>query len=134
MPDPFDLLKKGWDFANSPIIPQEYADQAADFYDSPSLDRSPNEARLAGFGAGALQGANSLLTPLNIGLSMLPFKGQRVPAASPAPMRPPIPQPNLPAEMIEVGGEGAYNATRPGRPEMDGFYRDMLAKLGGRGR
>ena len=63
MAGPLDLLKKGWNAANTPLV---NADSAADAIDSPSAERSPGMARLQGFGAGALQGLAGLSTPLNI--------------------------------------------------------------------
>lgn len=66
MPNPIDFLKKAWGAANTPMVPQGAIQPAQDMMDTPSLDRSPMAARLGGFGAGALEGARSLTTPLNM--------------------------------------------------------------------
>lgn len=46
---------------------------AADVIDAPSLERGPLRARLEGFGAGALEGAASLLTPGDVALTALGY-------------------------------------------------------------
>lgn len=136
MPGPFDLLKQVWRGANTPLVPQEWTDQAADMIDSPSLDRGVNRATLEGFGAGALQGAQTLTTPLNIAGMLVPaLKGLR--GKPPTPMGPP---PAMTAGMRDprltaVGAEDSFNAGRSASgPTLDTFYQEMLAKLGGRGR
>ena len=70
--NPLDYLKKAWGFANTPLV---NADGAADAIDSPSVERSPMEARVRGFGAGALQGLAGMSTPLNIGMAAMPAMG-----------------------------------------------------------
>lgn len=81
-------LGRFWDYINTPIVtaPSEIAREAADYIDSPSLERSPTRARIEGFGAGALEGLgdfiSSLTTPANVGLSIL--SGGSVGAASAA--------------------------------------------------
>lgn len=75
MPGPFDLLKKGVNVATTPLVPEAPVNAMADSIDSPTLDRSPWEARLRGFGAGALQGARTLTSPLDI--ATLPIPGMK---------------------------------------------------------
>ena len=70
--NPLDYLKKAWGFANTPLV---NADEAADSIDAPTAERSPMEARMRGFGAGALQGLAGLTTPMNIGMAALPAAG-----------------------------------------------------------
>ncbi len=66
MPNPLDYLRSAFNGATSSVIPQEYIDPALDAIDSPSLERSPWEARLRGFGAGAVQGLRDSITPANM--------------------------------------------------------------------
>lgn len=66
--NPLDLLKRGWQAANTPIIDEETIQPYQDMVDSPSLERSPMEARMRGFGAGAMEGMRQLATPLNMGM------------------------------------------------------------------
>lgn len=69
MPGPIDFL-------NQSLIPKQYVQKAQAALDTPSLERSPWEARLRGFGAGALEGLAEQITPLNIaGLAMAGMPG-----------------------------------------------------------
>lgn len=47
------------------IIPQEWLDPLQAQLEKRSLDQTPFDARLKGFGAGALQGLRDLVTPAN---------------------------------------------------------------------
>ena len=64
--NPLDLLKKAGSFATTPIVPKSAIQPAQDMLDSPSLERSPMEARMRGFGAGALEGLRGMTTPLDV--------------------------------------------------------------------
>lgn len=66
MPGPLDALKSLYGAATTPLLPQSAIQPAQDALDSPSLDRSPWQARLGGFAAGALGGLRNLTTPANI--------------------------------------------------------------------
>lgn len=56
-----------------PIIPQAPVKRIQDAIDSPSLERSPMEARLRGFGAGALEGLRQQITPVGIASMLMPY-------------------------------------------------------------
>lgn len=58
-------LKNAWGWANTSLIPDSMAQPVEDAIDHPTLDRSPLEASLRGFGAGALEGLRQQVTPLN---------------------------------------------------------------------
>jgi hypothetical protein len=60
---------------NDPLIPQRYLERAQSALDSPALGRSPWEARLRGFGAGALEGLYNQITPMNLGMAAIPALG-----------------------------------------------------------
>ena len=66
MPGPLDLLKHGYKFATTPLVDESTIQPAQDWMDSPTMDRSPMEARIRGFGAGALEGLRGLTTPLDL--------------------------------------------------------------------
>ena len=70
--NPLTALKSAWDWGNKSLIPQGTVQGAQDAIDSPSLNRSPMEARLRGFGAGALGGAANQISPVGIA-SVLPM-------------------------------------------------------------
>jgi len=64
--------KKPWEYLLDPMISEETIAPAQDYIDSPSLDRSPWQARVAGFGAGALEGLRQQITPAQALLSAIP--------------------------------------------------------------
>ena len=182
MPGPLDLLKKGLNFATTPLVDEETIQPYQDMMDAPILERSPMEARMRGFGAGALEGLRGMTTPLDLagmaagGMGALASRMGRgargvgraansfdlvepgvvqqvapvmddvdsligdlqrnlakVPSKRPAPMETLGEQ--LP-EFTPRGGEGLYNVGRqaPTRDPMEGFYQQMMTKMGGRGR
>jgi len=67
-PAPKTLL----DYLTGSIIPKEWIDPITDAIDHPTLDRSPWEARLQGFGAGALEGARQQINPVNLAMLLAP--------------------------------------------------------------
>lgn len=75
MPGPFDMLKKAGAWAINPLIDAETIAPAQDMIDSPSLDRSPMEARMRGFGAGALEGLRGFTSPLSLASMAAPALG-----------------------------------------------------------
>lgn len=75
MPNPLDYLRQAFNAANTSFIPQEWVDAGQEAIDSPSLDRSPTMARIAGFGAGAMQGLRDQLTPMMLASSALGLGG-----------------------------------------------------------
>ena len=56
----------------NPLIPLEWLEKAQGMIDSPTAERSPLEASLRGFGAGALEGLRDMTSPLNLALSAAP--------------------------------------------------------------
>jgi hypothetical protein len=70
-------LSKAWHTISDPLtdLPSRVAKKAADYIDQPSLERSPTMARIAGFGAGALQGigdaVSGLTSPINLATAAL---------------------------------------------------------------
>jgi hypothetical protein len=72
MPGPLDFLKSAWHTANEPLVPQGAIKPMQDALDSPSLERSPFEAQLRGFGAGAMEGLRGLTSPLNLAAMAIP--------------------------------------------------------------
>jgi hypothetical protein len=72
MAGPLDYLKQAYRGATTSVVPQRFTDAAADSVDSPTADRAPWEARMRGFGAGAIEGAADQLNPLNIIASLVP--------------------------------------------------------------
>lgn len=100
----------------------------------PSLNRSPMEARLRGFGAGMQEGLSNLTSPAQLagmasmlipgaglvrgagaGLKAAPGAIRGLAGAAPvAEAASALPNVALPAEMLGVGGETAYNAVRQG--------------------
>jgi len=73
MPTPIDFLRQLWQGANTPVIPQETIQPWQDALDHPTLDRSPMEASLRGFGAGAMEGVREQLTPFNLMAASVPL-------------------------------------------------------------
>ena len=182
MPGPLDLLKKGFNFATTPLVDEETIQPYQDMMDAPTLERSPMEARFRGFGAGALEGLRGMTTPMDLagmaagGAGALASRFGRagrvatrmaptldviedVPVQQIAPAmddvdsllgdlqrnlaKVPNKRPNPMDTLGEVnpeftprGGEGIYNVGRqvPARNPMDGFYQQMMTKMGGRGR
>lgn len=68
------LIKRGWDAINKPLVDlSPYANEAANWADTPELDDSGITARLKGFGAGAIQGLgdviSSFTSPLELSLA-----------------------------------------------------------------
>ncbi len=112
MPGPLDYLKKAGQFVNEPLVPKSAIEPMQEALDAPSLERSPMEARLRGFGAGALEGLRGLTSPLSIGTMFMGMpelgaaKGvargmQAAESLAPA------------AEFVAPGAEAAFNAARP---------------------
>lgn len=70
-------LGRAWHAISDPLtdLPSRVAKTAADYIDQPSLERSPMMARVAGFGAGALQGIGDLVSgatsPVNLATAAL---------------------------------------------------------------
>lgn len=66
---------------NTPLIPAAPVKRLQDAIDTPTLERSPWEARVRGFGAGALDGLRNLSSPANlvsIGSLLVPGMGEGV--------------------------------------------------------
>lgn len=59
------------DYLTEPLVPEAPVRRLQEQIDAPTLERSPWEARLRGFGAGALEGLRGLTSPLSLA-SMLP--------------------------------------------------------------
>lgn len=72
MPNPLDLLRKLGSFATTPLVDEETIAPYQDALDHPTLERSPMEARLRGFGAGAMEGVRSMTDPLSIASFAIP--------------------------------------------------------------
>lgn len=66
MPGPLDLLKRGWNAATTPLVSPEDQELTMNAIDAPSLDRSPMEASLRGFAAGAMKGFGDMSSPASI--------------------------------------------------------------------
>ena len=149
MPGPLDLLKRGFNFATTPLVDEESIRPAQDMIDpGPSMDRSPMEARMRGFGAGALEGLRGLTTPLDLATVGLPMAGRAMSGlkgmmgagrmVDAAPKMAPTMQTlgEQVAEFTPVGSEALYNAgreaTRPGSG-MEGIYNLLMKRFGGRG-
>jgi hypothetical protein len=52
--------------ATTPLVPEAHTKPIQDAIDSPSLERSPMEARLRGWHAGTIEGLRSLTSPIDI--------------------------------------------------------------------
>ena len=76
MPGPLDFL-------TTPLVPEAPVRRLQERMDAPTLDRSPWEARLRGFGAGALEGLRGQTSPMALA-GMLPLVGgaMRAPGAA----------------------------------------------------
>lgn len=59
-------LMKRYTQATTPLVPESAIKPAQDWLDTPTPDRSPWEARLRGFGAGALEGLRGQTSPANL--------------------------------------------------------------------
>ena len=64
--NPFDLLKRAGSWATTPLVDEESIAPYQDALDAPALERSPIEARLRGFGAGAMEGLRGMTSPLEL--------------------------------------------------------------------
>lgn len=72
-PEEKGILQKGWEaISEPPKFITEGANKLADYIDKPSLNTSKLGGQIKGFGAGAVQGAASLLSPLNIAQTVIP--------------------------------------------------------------
>ena len=71
MPGPLDYLKKLGSAAITPMVDQETIAPYQNALDAPTEQRSPWEARLRGFGAGAMEGVRQMTSPLEMGSMML---------------------------------------------------------------
>lgn len=114
-------------YLNTPLIPAAPVKAAQAAIDTPNLNRSPWEARIRGFGAGALEGLRNLSTPTNLASTALlavPGVGEasalgRVASEAPEAIQglsKAIPAAetlgeSLP-EFTAVGGEGLYNVAK----------------------
>lgn len=58
--------------ANTPVVPESVISPAVDALAHPKLNDSTMMAQLKGFGAGALEGARGLTTPMNLALAAIP--------------------------------------------------------------
>lgn len=99
MPGPLDMLKRGFNMATTPLIDKETVDPYANAVDVPRLNKphfDPSsmlgkaesfgqgaQARLGGFGAGAMEGMRGMTSPLDIAGALFPaIKGLRVGAGA----------------------------------------------------
>lgn len=86
-PDDRGFFRKAWDFANKPLttFPSEVGRGIGSRIDQPSTNRSPLEANVEGFFAGAAQGAGDVMsnftTPINLG-AMLAGGGAKAAAGA----------------------------------------------------
>ncbi len=71
MPNPLDYLKKLGSAAITPLVDEDTIAPYQDALDAPSEQRSPFEAQLRGFGAGAMEGVRRMTSPLEMGSMML---------------------------------------------------------------
>jgi len=157
MPGPFRFPIPA-DFAglSEPLIPEAPVRKLQDAIDSPSLERSPWEARLRGFGAGALEGLRQQTSPANLAAlaaNAIPgvgggLRGLRSAKALPAALSglrgaaPAVSEVaptaamlgETAAEFAPVGGEAAYNAGRQVvkhvSDPVEAVYKAILAKGG----
>lgn len=58
--------------ANKPVVPESVIGPTVNALTEPTRDQSVGMARLKGFGAGALEGARGLTTPLNLAMAAIP--------------------------------------------------------------
>lgn len=138
-----ELLKR----AQEPVVPQLPIERSLT---EPQLDQSPGMAALKGFGAGALEGARSFTSPLNLAAMAIPggraMKGAVGAARGVARAIPRVAQigqatrqavpalGEVAAEFAPVGGEAVYNAGRAvsKAPDLaESLYKRMMAS--GRG-
>lgn len=126
-----NFLSKAWGAANEPLVPEAPVKQLGEQMTTPVLDENPWWARAKGFGAGALEGLRGQTSPLNIASNLAMFvpgagivgKGaqamgetaQAGKAAGGGGAMAGLMEaaPSLGAEFAPVGGEAAWNATRP---------------------
>lgn len=128
MPDPVEYLKKAYHAATGPLVPKSWVDPMANAIDAPALDRSPMEARLRGFGAGALEGLREQTSPLNLALAALPYVrgaayGARGAAAGAGAMKAAAPT----MDVIEDVGTVAQKM--PTMSEVDALAGDLARNL-----
>lgn len=69
MPHPLDFLSG----LVTPMVPKRAIQPVQDWIDSPTGDYGPVEARLRGFGAGALEGLRGFTTPVDVAAAALPI-------------------------------------------------------------
>jgi len=145
MPGPSKLS-----YLTQPLVPESAVRPLQDAIDSPSLERSPWEARLRGFGAGALEGLRQQTTPLNLaglvgggvskgiqaigrGASVIPEALQGLRGVSHVAAETPE-LGALAAEYAPVGGEELFNAGRSiakvARDPAEAAYHNILARGG----
>jgi hypothetical protein len=131
-----NFLSKAWGAANEPLIPEEPVRQLQESMTTPHLDENPWWARAKGFGAGALEGLRGQSSPMNIASNLamlvpgagLIGKGAQAARGGAALAEAPQAVEGLgrmggamsglmhaapAAEFAPVGGEAAWNATRP---------------------
>jgi len=133
MPGPLDYLKSAYNFATTPLVPKSAIEPAQEALDAPSLDRSPMEARLRGFGAGALEGLRGFTSPLAIG-SMVMGAPELGAARSAANIARGVESLAPAAEFVPQGAEAAFNAARPAAQAianpLEAAYSRILANGG----
>jgi hypothetical protein len=142
MPGPQDL----WNWVNKPLVPPS---QTVDKLAQPGLNDSPAWAMAKGFGSGALEGLRQQTSPINLAAlagTGMAAKGAiaarqlagavpgaieglagAIPKAATATVAPG-------AEFAPVGGEAAYNATRPAVQKvadpMEAVYKRIMSTMG----
>ena len=133
----------------TPLMPEAPVRRLQEQIDSPDLERSPWEAQLRGFGAGALEGLRDLTSPADlIGMAALPMGGgggllraargvQQAPGALEGllNLRPSLSATRamMPAEFVEPGAEALWNVGRAGAQAVDpavAAYGRILARGG----
>lgn len=107
MPGPLDYLKKAGTFLTTPLLSQESIQPIQDAI-APSAEASPMEARIRGFGQGALEGLRGLTTPAD--LASLVMGGGELSAARRAGALAQAAE-GLPA-LADVAGEFSHTGSR----------------------
>lgn len=133
MPGPLDYLKKGLQFATTPLVSPEDQELTMNAIDAPTLDRSPAEASLRGFAAGAMKGFGDMSSPLDIaglvsggaGMSALRKLAGRMPKAA-----------SIAGPTLDVIDTPAIQQVAPAADDVGALIGDMqrnLAKIPRRG-
>lgn len=126
-PEP-GMLSRAWTRLSQPLttLPSKAAKAVADVIDQPSLTRSPTMARIAGFGAGALEGIGDVVSgftsPVNLGTAALTGGASMAAKAGlPAIAR---------AATYGARGAGAMMAGAGGQKMYEGAREGDLPKIG----